>query len=106
MQEGLDAGGAGCGDRRYGARDHCALADGRAAKAQAHALGWCTHCVELLAIYLFIVRASKLRAMAEARGGLHIVEQSLWAAIPTYLRRVNAAVKKHTGRELPIDVRR
>lgn len=39
---------------------------------------------------------------AEARGGLHIVEQSLWAAVPTFLRRLSAALKKHTGRELPI----
>lgn len=39
---------------------------------------------------------------AEARGGLHIVEQSLWAAMPAYMRKLNAALKKHTGRELPI----
>lgn len=39
---------------------------------------------------------------AEARGGLHIVEQSLWAAVPAYMRKLNAALKKHTGRELPI----
>lgn len=41
-------------------------------------------------------------AAAEARGGLHIVEQSLWAAMPVYMRKLNAALKKHTGRELPI----
>ena len=40
--------------------------------------------------------------VAEARGGLHIVEQSLWAAMPAYMRKLNAALKKHTGRELPI----
>lgn len=40
---------------------------------------------------------------AEARGGLHIVEQSLWAAVPEHLRRMDAALRKHTGRELPID---
>lgn len=34
----------------------------------------------------------------EARGGLHIVEQSLWAAVPAFLRRLSAALKKHTGR--------
>jgi phosphoenolpyruvate carboxylase len=38
----------------------------------------------------------------EARGGLHIVEQSLWAAVPSFLRRLSAALKKHTGRELPL----
>lgn len=39
---------------------------------------------------------------AEARGGLHVVEQSLWAAVPSFLRRLSTALKKHTGRELPL----
>ena len=30
------------------------------------------------------------------------MEQSLWAAVPAHLRRMSAALKKHTGRELPI----
>ena len=30
------------------------------------------------------------------------MEQSLWAALPAYMRKLNAALKKHTGRELPI----
>lgn len=38
----------------------------------------------------------------EARGGLHIVEQSLWKALPQYLRRVSNALKKHTGNPLPL----
>ena len=38
----------------------------------------------------------------EAQGGLHIVEQSLWNAIPSYLRRMSSALKKHTGRDLPL----
>ncbi len=46
--------------------------------------------------------AMKCVPAAEARGGLHIVEQSLWTAVPAYLRRVNAALLKHTGKELPI----
>jgi hypothetical protein len=41
-------------------------------------------------------------AAAEARGGLHVVEQSLWAAVPDFLRRLSTALKKHTGRELPL----
>lgn len=41
--------------------------------------------------------------IAEARGGLHVVEQSLWSAVPTYLRRMSSALKKHTGRELPLN---
>ncbi|XP_052185633.1 phosphoenolpyruvate carboxylase 4 isoform X1 [Diospyros lotus] len=38
----------------------------------------------------------------EAKAGLHIVEQSLWKAVPHYLRRVSNALKKHTGRVLPL----
>ena len=30
------------------------------------------------------------------------MEQSLWAAVPAFLRRLNAALKKHCGRELPM----
>ena len=33
---------------------------------------------------------------------MHIVEQSLWAAVPAYMRKLNSALKKHTDRELPI----
>ena len=33
------------------------------------------------------------------------MEQSLWAAVPAFLRKLSAALKKHTGRELPIDAR-
>lgn len=39
---------------------------------------------------------------AEARGGLHIVEQSLWAAVPAYMRTLSTALMKHCGRELPL----
>ena len=42
-------------------------------------------------------------AITEARGGLHVVEQSLWAAVPAFLRRLSTALKKHTGRELPLN---
>ena len=38
----------------------------------------------------------------EARGGLHIVEQTLWKAVPQYLRRVSNALKRHTGKPLPL----
>lgn len=31
------------------------------------------------------------------------MEQSLWSSLPKLLRRVSALLKKHTGRELPID---
>lgn len=39
---------------------------------------------------------------AEARGGLHIVEQSLWAAVPAFMRTLSTALMKHCGRELPL----
>ncbi|GBG65571.1 hypothetical protein CBR_g51453 [Chara braunii] len=50
------------------------------------------------------LRRRKPTPLDEARGGLHIVEQSLWKAIPTYLRKVSAALKKHTGKPLPLTV--
>ena len=31
------------------------------------------------------------------------MEQSLWAAVPTYLRKLSSILKKHTGRSLPLD---
>lgn len=48
------------------------------------------------------LRRRKPTPVDEARGGLHIVEQSLWTAIPHFLRKVSHALKHHTGRELPI----
>ncbi|KAL2652891.1 hypothetical protein R1flu_021019 [Riccia fluitans] len=48
------------------------------------------------------LRRRKPTPVDEARGGLHIVEQALWKAVPHYLRRVNNALKKHTGRSLPL----
>ena len=49
------------------------------------------------------LRRKQPTPMDEARGGLHIVEQSLWAAVPNYLRRLSQSLKKHTGRSLPLD---
>lgn len=48
------------------------------------------------------LRRQKPTPVDEARAGLHIVEQSLWKAVPHYLRRVSTALKKHTGRPLPL----
>ncbi|CAN6478408.1 unnamed protein product [Victoria cruziana] len=48
------------------------------------------------------LRRQKPTPVDEARAGLHIVEQSLWKAIPHYLRRVSNSLKKHTGRPLPL----
>jgi hypothetical protein len=49
------------------------------------------------------LRRRKPTPVDEACGGLHIVEQSLWTAVPAHLRSLSAALRKHTGRELPID---
>ncbi|XP_075658531.1 phosphoenolpyruvate carboxylase 4 [Castanea sativa] len=48
------------------------------------------------------LRRHKPTPVDEARAGLNIVEQSLWKAVPHYLRRVSNALKKHTGRPLPL----
>ncbi|MDH3727056.1 MAG: phosphoenolpyruvate carboxylase, partial [Myxococcales bacterium] len=39
----------------------------------------------------------------EVRGGLAVLEQSLWHALPSFLRRLDTALRSHTGRGLPID---
>ncbi|XP_024989002.1 phosphoenolpyruvate carboxylase 4 isoform X2 [Cynara cardunculus var. scolymus] len=48
------------------------------------------------------LRRHKPTPVDEARSGLNYIEQSLWKAIPHYLRRVSNALKKHTGRPLPL----
>ncbi|RDX62064.1 Phosphoenolpyruvate carboxylase 4, partial [Mucuna pruriens] len=58
------------------------------------------------------LRRQKPTPVDEARAGLNIVEQSLWKAVPHYLRRVSSALKKisnaiyhslqHTGKPLPL----
>ncbi|KAL1317841.1 hypothetical protein HN51_070041 [Arachis hypogaea] len=48
------------------------------------------------------LRRQKPTPVDEARAGLNIVHQSLWKAIPRYLRRVSNALKKHTGKPLPL----
>ena len=39
----------------------------------------------------------------EVRGGLAVLEQSLWHAVPSFLRRFDSALQVQTGRGLPID---
>ncbi|KAJ4835167.1 Phosphoenolpyruvate carboxylase 4 [Turnera subulata] len=48
------------------------------------------------------LRRHKPTPVDEARAGLNIVEQSLWKAVPHYLRRVSNALKKYTGKPLPL----
>lgn len=38
------------------------------------------------------IRRNKPTPVEEAKGGLHILEQSLWNAVPAYLRKLNSSV--------------
>ncbi len=49
------------------------------------------------------VRDQRPTPIDEVRSGLIIFEQSLWDALPRYLREVDAALRATTGRPLPID---
>ncbi len=49
------------------------------------------------------VRRQKPSPEDEVRGGLAVVEQILWDAVPRYLRELDASVQTHTGQGLPLD---
>ncbi len=49
------------------------------------------------------VRHQRPTPLEEVRGGLVIFEQSLWEALPQFIRSLDAALRKHCGRPLPID---
>ena len=46
---------------------------------------------------------SRPTPLDEVRGGLAVLEQSLWDAVPRFLRRFDRALIEHTGKGLPID---
>lgn len=48
------------------------------------------------------LRRSKPTPLEEARAGLVVFEQSLWDAVPAWLRGVDDALRDHTGRALPM----
>ena len=50
------------------------------------------------------VRSSRPSPLDEVRGGLVVFEQSLWHALPRYLRGVDTALTAATGEGLPINV--
>ena len=50
------------------------------------------------------VRHERPSPLDEVRSGLVVFEQSLWDAVPRYLRSLDRALRKHTGRALPLDV--
>jgi len=49
------------------------------------------------------LRRSKPTPVDEARVGLHVVEQSLWAAVPQFLRRLSASLRNLSGHDIPIN---
>ena len=50
------------------------------------------------------VRRSRVTPLDEVRAGLVVFEQSLWDALPQYVRAVDRALAAATGRPLPRDV--
>ena len=50
------------------------------------------------------VRHQRLTPIDEVKGGLIVFEQSLWDALPGFLRSVDRALTSATGRPLPLDV--
>jgi phosphoenolpyruvate carboxylase len=49
------------------------------------------------------VRSRRPTPMEEVRGGLFVIEQTVWDALPRYLRTFDAALRAATGEGLPID---
>ena len=49
------------------------------------------------------VRHQRPEPLDEVKGGLFIFEQTLWDALPQYIRTLDSALHKHTGKPLPID---
>ena len=50
------------------------------------------------------VRHDRPSPLDEVRGGLIVFEQSLWQAVPAFLRSVGAALRQVSGRDLPLDI--
>ena len=49
------------------------------------------------------VRRRRPTPQDEARWGLAVVEQTLWDAVPRYLRNLDRTLREHTGKPLPLD---
>lgn len=49
------------------------------------------------------VRSQKPSAADEAKWGFAIIENSMWRAIPKYMRELHQVVKKALGKDLPLD---
>lgn len=48
------------------------------------------------------IRRVRPTPVEEARWGFAVIEETLWDAIPSFLRRLDGAVQKHTGQRLPM----
>ncbi|MBX3723454.1 MAG: phosphoenolpyruvate carboxylase [Turneriella sp.] len=48
------------------------------------------------------IRQSKPTPIAEAQAGLNLVEQTLWAAVPDFIRVLSDSLEKSTGGKLPL----
>ena len=48
------------------------------------------------------VRESKPTPIEEARGGLAVIENVIWDAIPTFMRSLDQSLLAHTGQNLPL----
>jgi phosphoenolpyruvate carboxylase len=49
------------------------------------------------------LRRTKPTPQEEAKANLHILEQSLWDAVPVYMRSLNSAVRSVCGKQLPLN---
>jgi phosphoenolpyruvate carboxylase len=49
------------------------------------------------------VRHERPSPLDEVKGGLFVFEQTLWDALPRYLRALDEALRTHTDRALPLD---
>src|SRR5262245_5810701 len=49
------------------------------------------------------VRQQRPTPLDEVRSGLIVFEQSLWEALPRFVRSVDAALRRSTGRSLPLE---
>ena len=49
------------------------------------------------------IRHERPTAVDEARWGFAVIENSLWEALPRFLRRLDRALEENTGRPLPLD---
>ncbi len=50
------------------------------------------------------IRRVRPTPLDEVRGGLLVFEQTLWEALPRYLRELDRALLRHTGAGLPLEV--